>query len=147
MAREIITGARARFMLDTVKVGGATGVTVDEQITYEPQEELDNIEVAEYVPTGYAVSMRCSRVRIAKDDVVKAGWMPQKGTSHETFLRNLLTSGALSAVILDSKTNTPLETLSQVKLSGRTVNYMARGIVGTDLTFVAIRNLTEGDAT
>jgi hypothetical protein len=147
MAREIITGARCRFMLNGVKVGGATGVTIDENYTYEPQEELDNVEVAEYVVTGYTVGMRAQRTRIAKDDVVKAGWMPAKGADHETHLRNLLTSGALSAVVVDNKTNTPLETLTQVKLAGRTVNIVARGIVGTDLTFNAIRNLTEGDST
>lgn len=145
MSREIISGARAKFLINGAKVGGATGVSIDENINYEPLEEMDNIEVSEWVPTGYTCSMRCQQVRIAKDDVVKAGWMPAKGNSHETFLANLLKSGDLAAVIEDSKTGVALETLSSVKTSGRSVNYTARGIVSKDLTFVVIRNRTESD--
>ena len=60
----IITGARARFSIEGVKVGFATDVNLGEEIQYEEANVLDNIEVEEYVPVGYRVTFTARKFRI-----------------------------------------------------------------------------------
>ena len=61
------------------------------------------------------------------------------GATPEEHLNNVLVSGVLTATILDSKTGRPILQVEQVKLSSRAASVDARGMVGEDLTFVAIR--------
>jgi hypothetical protein len=142
----VFTGARARFLLNGKKVGYATNVSGSEEITYEPIEVLDNLQVEEYAPTGYRVSFTASMVRIVGESVKSAGWFPKLGTSPEEHLKNVLLSGDLAATIEDNKTKKILLTVEQVKLASHNFTINARGIVGQDMTFVAIRMRDEADS-
>lgn len=135
----VLTGARARFLLNGKKVGYATRVAYSEELEYQPVDVLDNIQSEEHVPVGYRVQLSCGTVRIVGETVKSQGYFPSIGATPEEHLNNVLVSGVLTATILDSKTGRPILQVEQVKLSSRSASVDARGMVGEDLTFVAIR--------
>jgi len=141
----VFTGCRALFMLRGAKVGYATNVAGSEEIQWDPVEVLDNIQVEEHVPVAYRVTFTASLVRIVGETVKSLGWWPQQGTGPEEHLRNILLQGELVAVIQDNKTKKIMMTLEQVKLASHNFSINARGMVGQDLTFVAIRMKDESE--
>ena len=145
MANEIVTGARARFSLDGAKVAFATGVTVRESITYEPVNVIDNVQVAEHVPVGYEVSMTSDRVRLVDDTIKSNGWFAQQGNSPADHLTNMLNTGELVGTIEDSKTGKIIMNVEGVKISEYNMTINARGVVLTNVSFVAKRARDESD--
>ena len=144
----VLTGARARFSLNGVQVGYATGVTVREMIQYEPIKVLDNIQTVEHAPTDYEVSMTAELVRIIGTTIKSQGWFPKQGTSPEDFLSNVISGGEITAQIeADANIGTPqiVMHVEGVRISERSVNITARGVVGTNVTMVAIRARDESD--
>jgi len=141
----LFTGARARFSINGVKVGYARNVNVSEEITYEPIEVMDNIEVEEYVPTGYRVTFTASMFRIIGETLKSQGWFPQNGANTEEHLSNILITGELTATIEDTKTGKLFATLEQVKIQSHNWTLDARGVVGQDVTFNAIRVKDESE--
>jgi hypothetical protein len=141
----ILTGARARFLIDGVQVGYARSVTLGEEIEYQDADVLNNIEVEEHVPVAYRVRFACSMFRIVGETLKSLGWFPSTGNNPAEHLENILLSGNLKASIEDTKTGTLIAVVEQVKV--RSVNYTvdARGIVGKDVEFVAIRARDESD--
>jgi hypothetical protein len=141
----LFTGARARFSIEGVKVGYARNVAVSEAITYEPVAVLDNIEVEEYVPTGYEVTFTASQFRIIGETLKSLGWFPKIGANTEEHLENILISGDLVATIEDTKTGNLFAVLEQVKVQSHNWTVDARGVVGEDVTFVAVRVKDESE--
>ena len=144
----VLTGARARFTIDGVQVGYATGVTIREMIQYEPIKVLDNIQTVEHAPTDYEVSMTAELVRIIGTTIKSQGWFPKQGTSPEDFMSNLISGGDLTAVIeAAANIGTPqiVMHVEGVRISEQSVNISARGVVGTNVTMVAIRARDESD--
>ncbi len=142
----VFTGARARFIYNGRKVGYATNVAGSEEIQWDPVEVLDNIQVEEHVPVAYRVTFTASLVRIVGETVKTLGWWPKQGSSPAQHLTNILLAGELSAVIEDSKSpNATIMTLEQVRLASHNFTINARGIVGQDLTFVAVRMKDESE--
>jgi hypothetical protein len=141
----VFTGARARLMIQGKKVGYCTNCAGSEELQLEPIEVLDNIQVEEHVPVGYRVTFTASTVRIIGETIKSVGIFPKVGKSPEEHLTNVLVSGELVAVIEDNKTNSAMMTLEQVKCSSHNFTVNARGVVGTDLTFVGIRMLDESE--
>jgi hypothetical protein len=144
---DIVTGARARFSINGVKAGFATGVTLREVITYEPVKVLDDIIVKEHVPTDYDVSMTADYVRIVLDTVKSRGEFPQQGQTSEEFLTNIINNGELSATLEDSQTNQIIAKVEGVKISERSVTIAARGVVGENVSMVAKKARDESDLT
>lgn len=142
---KLFTGARARFLLNGQKVGYARNVSGTEEIQYEPANVVDNIQVEEHVPVGYTVSLSCSLFRIVGKTLKSQGWFPSLGANVEEHLSNILTSGALVATIEDNQTGEIIATFEQVKIATRNFTIDARGIVGEDVTFVAIRQKDESE--
>jgi hypothetical protein len=141
----LFTGARARFSINGVKVGYARNVAVTEEIQYDPVEILDNIEVEEYVPVAYRVTFTASQFRIIGETVKSLGYFPNVGQNVEEHLENILISGDLTATVEDTKTGKLFATLEQVKVASHNWTIDARGVVGEDLTFVAIRVKDESE--
>jgi hypothetical protein len=127
----VVTGARISFKLDGVKVGYATGVTVREMITYEPIKVMDNIQTSEHVPTDYEVSMTADFVRVVGESIKDKGWFAPQGATSEDHLSNILASGILN--------------VEGVRVAERNMNVVARGVVGTNVSMVAIRATDEAD--
>jgi len=141
----LLTGARARFSIDGIKVGYARNVNLSEEITYEPVEVLDNIEVEEHVATAYRVTFSASMFRIVGDTVKSMEWFPKGGANASDRLENILVSGNLKATIEDTKTQKMISTVEQVRVASHNWTIDARGIVGEDVTFVAIRVRDESE--
>jgi len=141
----LFTGARARFSINGVKVGYARNVALTESITYEPVAVLDNIEVEEYVPTGYEVRFTASMFRIIGETLKTLTWFPPVGGNVEEHLENILVSGELTATIEDTKTTRIFATVEQVKIASHNWTIDARGVVGEDVEFVAIRVRDESE--
>lgn len=141
----LFTGARARLLIDGVKVGYARNVSGSEEIQYQEAEVLDNIQVEEHVPVGYRVSLQCSYFRIVGETLKSRGWFPNLGANAEEHLKNILTNGDLTATIEDSQTGKIVATYEQVKIASRNFSIDARGIVGEDCSFVCIRSKDESE--
>lgn len=145
MAAEVLTGCRARFKLNGVIVGYATGVTVRQSITYEPVKTLDSIIVKSHEPIDYDCSMTADSVRLVGDTIKSNGWFPKQGQSEADFLTNILTNGELSASIEDNQTNQIVCLVEGVKISESGMNITARGVVGENVSMVAKRVRDESD--
>jgi hypothetical protein len=141
----IFTGARARFLLNGVKVGYARNVNVSEEIGYEPIEVLDNIEVEEFAPVSYRVTFTASMFRIIGETIKSQGWFPSNGKNTAEHLENILVTGDLVATIEDSKTGKVFATVEQVKIQSHNWTVDARGVVGEDCTFNCIRVSDESE--
>jgi hypothetical protein len=142
---KILTGARARFSINGVKVGYARNVSVGEEVTYEDIEVLDNIEVLENVPVAYRVTFQASMFRIIGETLKSLGLFPSNGANPGEHLENILVSGDLTATLEDSHTGKSFATLEQVKIASHNWSVDARGVVGEDVTFKAIRVRDESE--
>jgi hypothetical protein len=141
----VFTGARARLLIGAVKVGYATNVSGSEEIEYQPIEVLDNIEVEEFVPVAYRVTCTASMVRVIGETIKSQGYFPQSGNSPEDHLLNILNTGDLVATVEDSKTGRNMMVLEQMKVQSRNFTINAKGVVGKDVTFVAVRMRDESE--
>jgi hypothetical protein len=141
----VFTGARARFLLNGKKVGYARNVSGREEINYEDVNVLDNIQPEEQVATGYTCSMTSSLFRIVGESLKSQGWFPSIGANPEEHLKNILTNGDLVATIEDNQTGKIMATYEQVKVRGHNWTIDARGVVGEDVDFVAIRAKDESE--
>lgn len=141
----LLTGARARFSVEGVKVGYARNVAITEEIEYQPVEVLDNIEVEEHVPIAYRVRFTASMFRIVGETLKSKGWFPATGKTTDDHLSNILTTGVLYAQVEDTKTNKVICYLDQVKIASHNWTIDARGIVGEEMEFVAIRVKDESE--
>ncbi|MCH9837360.1 hypothetical protein K0U83_16980 [bacterium] len=141
MARGLVlSGARARLLIDGVKVMYATNVSYSEEITHDPIEVLDQLEVAEFVPTAYRVTFSAQMVRVVTNTVKN-----RDGVVIFPRLEDILTKGDLTATIEDSQTGNVVANVERVRATRYSNNIGARGIVLTDVEFVAIRIRNESE--
>lgn len=137
MARElgkVLSGARARFLIEGVPLLYATNVNYSEEIQYDPVEVLDLLEVAEFVPVAYRVTLSSQHVRVVSNPIKK-----RDGIRIFPSLPDILSAPDLTGSLEDSVTGVVLASIQRVKASRYTVNVGARGIVLSDVEFVAIR--------
>lgn len=141
----VFTGARARLLINGVKVGYARNCNGREEIQYEPIDVMDNIETEEYVPTRYRVSFSMSRVRIVKETLKSLGHFPAVGNNPQQHLANILTSGELTVSIEDNKTGAVIMTLIGARATSKNFSIDAAGVVNEDVEFVALRMRDESE--
>lgn len=139
---KVLTGPRARFLINGQKVGYARTVTASEEYTNMELECLDNIEAEEIVTVGYRVTLSCSKIRIIGESLKKLGYFPQVGKTTAEHLRNVLLSGELAASLeaaMPDGSSMIIAEYEQVKIATQNWTIDARGIVGEDVTFNCIR--------
>jgi hypothetical protein len=141
----VYTGVRARFSISGVKVGYATGVNARESVQWDPIKVLDNIQVTEHAPVDYNVSLTADLVRIVGTTLKSQGWFAAQGGSPEDHLTNILNSGELVATLEDTKSGKIIATVEGVRISEVGLQVTARGIVGQNVSMVAIRMRDESD--
>ena len=144
---KIYTGARARFSVEGKIIGYARNVSGSETIEYQPVEVLDNIEVEEFVPIAYRVTLTAGMFRIVGETLKSNGLFPNNGPDTATHLLNILATGELNAQLEDTKTGKLISQITQVKVASHNFSGDARGIVGEDVEFVAIRMMDESEIT
>jgi hypothetical protein len=136
----VLTGARARLSLDGVKVALAMNVSYGEEIQHDPVEPLDQFDVAEHVPVAYRVSFNAQMVRIITNAIKN-----RDGVVIFPTLENILRRGEMTATVEDPTTGTIVANIERVKTTRYQNNIGARGIVLTDVDFVAIRIRDESE--
>jgi hypothetical protein len=134
-ASKTFSGARAVFLINTVPVAFAGGVSGEEMIDYEPVDVLTLLEVREFVPVAYRTSLNAQVFRVVGDSLKKLGILPKQ--------EDIITSGDLTAAIQDKVTNQTLALFQGVRCAGHSWDVTARGIVQENVTFVSIRVLDE----
>jgi len=155
MPSQTWTGARCIFRINGAKVAFASGCDGTEEVVYEPVDVLDNLEVFEYAPVGYRVTFNCAIFKTVRGlagakkvpegqlygSVKQMGIMPQQGLD----LNNIMTSGWMKATLEDNQTHQTLKQIEEVKCATNNWSVTARGIVGENLTFNAIRIRDESE--
>ena len=139
-ATKVISGARIIAAIDGKIMVWGTNVSFGEEIQYEAAEVLDHLEIKEWVPVGYRVSLSAGLFRTigtgpGEGDVKQQGFMPRNaGTPNAILLAD-----PIDMVLLDRVTNTRVIAIEGVKLSTYNIAITPRGLLGTDVGFVAIR--------
>lgn len=136
----VLTGARARLSIDGVKVALCLNVSYGEEIQHDPVEPLDQYEVAEHVPVAYRCTFNSQMVRIITNAIKN-----RDGVVIFPTLENILTRGEMTATVEDPTTGTTVANIERVKATRYQNNVGARGIVLTDVDFVAIRIRDESE--
>ena len=130
----VLSGARAKLMIDGVKVMYATNVSFSEEIAHDPVETLDQFDVAEFVPTAYRCTFSAQMVRVVTNPIKL-----RDGVTIQPSLENILDAPEMTATIEDRKTGLVIANIERVKAVRYTQNIGSRGIVLNDCEFVAIR--------
>jgi hypothetical protein len=143
----VFTGARAIFKFNDSVVGFASGVSGSEEITYEAVDTLDHLEVREHAPTGYRVTFTAQMFRTIatgpSTDVDGPGSIKEQNIFPK--FDDILRIQGVDALLQDRISGKIIFLLQQVKTASYNFNVGARGIVGTNVTFVAIRAFDESE--
>ena len=149
MAKEIFTGARARFFLNDVPIGYCAGVSGEEAIDYEPVDTLEFLQVREHVPVASRASMSAAFFRLIGSSLKEYAGKEENAASLEIFPKfaNFLTSGAMTAAFIETKSKTPsvIAQFDSVRAASKTFDVSSRGIVTENCSFVAIRQFDESE--
>ena len=137
-ASKTFSGARALFLINTVPVGFAGGVSGEETIDFEPVDVLHLLEVREFVPVAYLTSLNAQVFRVVGNSLKQLGIMPR--------LEDIIESDDLVAAIQDKVTGSTISLFEGVRCAGHSWDVTARGIVQENVNFVCIRIKDEFEA-
>jgi hypothetical protein len=138
LASKTFSGARAIFMINSVPVAFAGGVSGEEAINYEPVDVLTLLEVREFVPVAYTATLNAQVFRVVGSSLKQLGIMPRE--------EDIITTGDLEAAVQDIVTRQTMALFQGVRCAGHSFDITARGIVQENVQFVCIRVLDEGDS-
>ena len=151
----VVSGARAVFSVTPngaapITVAYASGVNGSEEIQYEPVEVLNELEVKEWVPIAYRVTLSASVFRTFEATQTLGsraglgsfrvqGMFPKNTDS-------ILSFQEMSAAITDNKIpgGETLLLFEGIQLASYNFSITARGLIGQDVTFVCKRAKDEG---
>jgi len=136
-ASATFSGARAIFLVNSVPVAFAGGVSGEETVDYEPVDVLGLLEVKEHVPVAYRTSLNAQMFRVIGTSIKQIGILPQ--------LQDIINSDDLTAAIQDSVTQSTMALFQGVRCSGHSFDVTARGLVQENVTFVAIKVQDESE--
>jgi len=164
MAHQVFTGARARFLINEVPIGYCAGVSGEEAIDYEPVETLEFLQVREHIPVAYRASLSAAFFRLVGSSLKEYQGKESDAGGLSIFPKfdNILTSGAMSAVIQQSKPpagsgdaahvaggeelgSVNIAKFTEVRAASKTFDVSSRGIVTENCSFVAIRQMDESE--
>ena len=135
MGSQVLTGAKAIFRLNGEQIAFASNVTYNENIQLEEVNVLDKIETEELAEVGYRVDLTCQTFRVQNKSVKQLGIMPK--------LFDILSSGDITAEIIDRVTNTVILLMEGVKLETRQASIDARGVATESWSFRGIKSSDE----
>ena len=135
MASNTFSGARAIFLINSVPVAFAGGVNCSEEVSYEPIDVLNLLEVREHVPGAYRANLSAQIFRVIGQSLKQQGILPRQ--------EEIIESGDLEAAIQDNVTRNTMALFQGVRCAGHSWTVTARGVVSEDVEFVAIRVIDE----
>lgn len=115
-----MTGARAIFRINSQKVASASNVSYNETITVEDINVLDKLGPVELAETGYTVDFTCTTFQQEDKTIKELGIFPK--------FEAILTSGVMTAEIVDRLTEKTLVFITGVKCLGRSGTVDSRGV-------------------
>ena len=136
-APQVFSGGRARFKVDGRQIGYAASVNGEENVEHEPVEVLDLLEVREFVPVAYRVSLNSNMFRVIGNSLKQQGIYPIQD--------NILTSGTMTCAVEDRLTGKIAAQFFGCRASTKSFDIGARGIVSEACAFVAIRQKDESE--
>ena len=137
----VLSGARAAFLINSQKIGYSAGVSGEEAVDYEPIDTLDFLEVREHVPVSYRCSLSAAFFRLIGSPLKKYG---EQGLQIFPTLGNILTSGVLQASVQDKFGGT-IALFESVRAASKTWDVSSRGVTAESCSFVSIRCLDESE--
>jgi hypothetical protein len=145
-----LTGARAVFYIGPTQVALATGVSITQNINYEPIQVLDLLEVEEFCEVSYNCSMSCETMRSvggitnSPGSPQNQGLFPYVGYGNQGLL-SVLNQAELTATITDGASGNPVLKVERIKPQGNNMDIRAGQAVANNLTFVCVRALDPQD--
>lgn len=145
----VFSGARCIFLFNGETVGFASGISGSEEIQYEPVETLDHLEIREFVPVGYRVTLSAQVFRTvsqgASDDVNAPGSLKQQQIFPK--FNDIFRIQGVDAVVQDDPriSGKALHQFQGAKTASYNFNATPRGVVGQNVNFVAIRANDESE--
>jgi hypothetical protein len=130
-----MTGAKAIFRINGNQIAFASNVSWNENYQLEEVNVLDRLETTELAEVGYRVDFSCQTFRVANNSVKQLGIMPR--------LEDVLTSGAMTAEVIDRQTNAVIMLMEGVKLETRQATVDARGMMTETWNFRGVRATDE----
>jgi len=137
MGAQTMTGAKAIFRLNGVQVAYASNCSFNENIQLEEVNTLDRIETVEHAEVGYRVDLSCQTFRVQNKSVKQLGIMPR--------LEDILTSGEITAEVVDRRSNAVLLLMEGVKLESRQTTVDARGLMTETWNFKGRKSSDEAN--
>lgn len=134
----VMTGARARVLINGQKVGWATGVQVREVFDNRRVKVLDKIEAASFEPVDYSVTFTLQTLTIVGTTLKGAGLFPSGGEEEGSRLKNALALADFSLMIEDSVTNTPIALVLGAKFNTQSLNFDSGNFSATNIDGVGI---------
>ena len=156
----VITGARAQFRVGNNIVAYATDVSVEEEISHEPINTFDKVEVQEYAPTGYTVRLTAGFFRTIYDPGTNTppgsasapsgqyGSLKGKGIFPRAGIdtKNAIAQPEMTVVLYDKYSNKAIATVIGVKAENKNFQLRARQVGSENVRFNAIRVMDETES-
>jgi hypothetical protein len=144
----VLTGARALVIHNGDVIGFCSGINASEEVMYEPVDTLDSLPTREHAPVGYRVTLSAQVFRTVGHSVgVSTTDKPGSLKEQQLFprLEQILRLDGVELMIQDRNTGKTIALFTGVKAQSYNFSITARGIVGQNLQFVAIRMLDESE--
>jgi len=136
----VVSGARARLVINGQVIGFATGVNCSENIVLQPIDVLGEIDPVEYEPVGRSVMMNTTAVRIKANSLKTLGVVPRGDTVE------IINFAEVDALIEDVVTGDVIMKISRLKAEAVNWRVDTTGIMTMDASFRGIRVYDEEDA-
>ena len=135
MGSTVMTGVRAVFRVNGIQIAYASSCSFNETISLEEVNCLDRLDVLEFAETGYRVDLSCQTFRVQNQSVKQLGIMPR--------LQDILTSGEMTAEVIDRQSSAVILLMTGVKLESRQTTVDARGLMTETWNFRGKRSQDE----
>ena len=132
MASQVITGARAVFVVNGTKIAFTNSMSYNINQALAPVDILDQLTPAEYAETGYTVDFQVSGFRVFNKSPLQLGV--------QTRLEDLLDQGELTVEVHDrANPDAPALMIERCKMQSRSGSFDARGLWQETWNFVGIK--------
>ena len=144
MTTRTMGGCRGLIRYNGQPVGYTTNFSWTEVTNYQPIELIGNVAVSENTPLGYTVSANASMFRTFADGTMSGiGSLKTQGIFPKE--KDILTTVGAEVLLFDSVTGKPMAQILGVKASTTNYTAPARGVIGVDVGFVALRVRDESE--
>ena len=127
----VVHGARAYIVLNGAVVGYAQNATAGENYNMSPVDVLDSIEVEEFVPVAYTVTISMTRLKLAGESLKQIGLFEA--------VENVLFGQEFTIELKDRPTDSPIATIEGCRAQATNFT-IQKGVLTVDqLTFVGKR--------